>query len=204
MKVRLGLRRPGKVRLKQRAKRGRMRWIWILLCLVTLSAPLWAQPTVVERQGWKVLTFDVPGMELRGAKDGRSFRATYAKVVGEGEVKITINIKNWMAIDTFETTFREERDLARASGESRLREFPVIPGATKVLAYSGSNPYYAEVIVLYTKDFRCQLSVTASDHQEAKAEVEPTYQQLVKTLSMRGLSPISPVRVESDSPSEED
>jgi hypothetical protein len=171
-----------------------MRWFYLFMLLLT--APLWAEQ-VVDRQGWKVLTFDVPGMELRGAKDGRSYRATYAKKVGEGEIKITINIKNWMAIDSFETTFREERDLARASGESRLRETPEIPGAAKVLAYTASNPFDAEVIVLYSKDFRCQLSVTSTPDQEAKAEVEPTYQQLVQTLNLRGMSPISPIRVES-------
>lgn len=173
-----------------------MRWL-VALLLLSLSGLAWAEQ-IVERQGWKVLTFDVPGMELRGSKDGRITRATYAKKVGDGEVKITVFIKSWLAIDSFESTFREEKTLARASGESRLRKDLQVPGASKVLTYSDSDPYDAEVIVLYTKDFRCQLSITSSSEPEARAEVEPTYQQLAKTLRMGGLSPISPIRVESE------
>lgn len=173
-----------------------MRWLCYLIVVVQMCVVAHAEQ-MVERQGWKVLSFDVPGMELRGSKDGRSTRATYAKKVGEGEVKITVYIKSWMGIDLYEKTYREERTLARASGESRLRPDIEVPGAAKVLTYTSSNPYDAAVIVLYTKDFRCHLSVTSSADKQAKAEVEPVYEQLVKSLTMRGLSPISPIRVES-------
>lgn len=184
----------------RRPKRDRaMRCLMTVMLILCLVPSLAGGEQVVERQGWKVLTFDVPGMELRGAKDGRTMRATYAKRVGDsGEVKITIYIKSWMAIDTFEKTFRDEKDRARASGESRLRPQLEIPGASKVLSYTDSEPYDAEVIVLYSKDFRCQLSVTSSPDAESRAEMEPTYQQLAKTLRMGGLSPISPIRVEKD------
>jgi hypothetical protein len=168
-----------------------------LAVLILLAAPVSAEQ-VVERQGWRVLTFDVPGMELRGAKDGRVTRATYGKRVGEGEIKIHAVIKSWMAIDTFESKYREDKNLARARGASRLRPEIEIPGATKVLTYSDTDPYEAEVIVLYSKDFRCQLTITSSADAAARAEVEPVYQQLVKTLRMGGLSPISPIRMESE------
>lgn len=174
-----------------------MRWLCCFFLLTHLCVATYAEQ-IVDRQGWKVLSFDVPGMELRGSKDGRSTRATYAKKVGDGEVKITVYIKSWMAIDTYEKTFREDRLRARASGESRLRPDIEVPGASKVLTYSSTNPYDAEVIVLYTKDFRCHLTITSSSDKQARAEVEPVYQQLAKTLSMRGLSPISPIRVESE------
>lgn len=183
-----------------RPKPAAMRWLNIALLIGLLFTNAAFAEQVVERQGWKVLTFDVPGMELRGAKDGRTTRATYARKVGEtGEVKINVSIKSWMAIDTFEKTFREEKERARASGETRLRPEIEIPGAGKVLSYTDSEPYDAEVIVLYTKDFRCQLSVTTTSDPESKAEMEPTYQQLAKTLRMGGLSPIAPIRVEKDS-----
>lgn len=176
-----------------------MRTFGLALLLVMLF-PLTAWcDQVVERQGWKVLTFDVPGMELRGSKDGRTTRSTYAKKVGEGpgEVKINVTIKSWMAIDTYESKFREDKTLKRASGETRLREDIDIPGATKVLSYTGTAPYDSEVVVLYTKDFRCELVITTSSDKEAKAELEPTFQRLIGTLVMRGLDPISPIRVES-------
>ncbi len=174
-----------------------MRRSLVLLFLSLLTCSPVGAEQVVERQGWRVLSFDVPGMELIGRKDGKVTRATYSKKVGKDDLKITVYIRSWMAIDKFESTYREEKTLARASGESRLRqEFPV-PGAGKVLAYTSTAPFDAEVIVLYSKDFRCQLMVTGKG--EAEAEVEPTYQQLVKSLSMKGLSPISPIRVESSS-----
>lgn len=180
-----------------------MRWLTILVLCLFSSAPIFAEQ-VVERQGWKVLTFDVPGMELRGSKDGGTTRATYARKVGEtGEVKITIQIKSWLAIDTYEKKFREDKERARASGESRLRPQIEVPGASKVLSYTDTEPYDAEVIVLYTKDFRCQLAVTSSADKESKAEIEPTYQQLTETLRMGGLSPISPIRVESEKDEDE-
>ena len=173
-----------------------MRWFRFLLVLALFTPALAEQ--VVERQGWKVLSFDVPGMELLGAKDNRLTRATYAKQTDDGEIKITVLIKSWMAIDTYETTFREEKEAARSSGEARLRPELQVPGAVKVLSYSQTAPYNAAVIILYSKDFRCQLSVTGGKGKEAEAEVESTYQQLAKTLTMRGLSPISPIRVESE------
>jgi hypothetical protein len=173
-----------------------MRWLLCLMIVLCLAAASWGEQ-VVERQGWKVLTFDVPGMELLGQKDSRITRATYAKKVGDGEVKITVYIKSWMAIDTFEATYRDEKIRARASGDSRLREAIEIPGASKVLTYSSTAPFEAEVIVLYSKDFRCQLTITG--RKDGLAEVEPTYQQLARTLKMGGLSPISPIRVESQS-----
>lgn len=187
------LSRAGRHGLK--TNRGTMRCSSLLLLLSLLTcSPVWAEQ-VVERQGWRVLSFDVPGMELIGRKDGKVTRATYRKKVGQDDLKITVYIRSWMGIDKFENTYREEKTLARASGESRLRsEFPV-PGAGKVLTYTSTAPFEAEVIVLYSKDFRCQLMVTGKG--EAEAEVEPTYQQLVKSLSMKGLSPISPIRVES-------
>ncbi len=160
----------------------------------------------MERQGWKVLSFDVPGMELRGTKDGRTTRATYGRKLenGEGEVKINVIIKSWLAIDTYESKFREEKTLARASGETRLRKDIDIPGASKVLCYTGTEPYDSEVVILFTKDFRCQLVVTTSPEATAKAQLEPTYQQLIATLNMRGINPIAPIRIESQSESDDD
>ena len=149
----------------------------------------------MERQGWRVLSFDVPGMELLGKKDGKITRATYRKKVGDDDLKITVHIRSWMGIDKFEKTFREEKLYARASAETRLRPEFEVPGAGKVLAYSATAPYESEVIVLYSKDFRCQLVVTGKG--EARAEVEPTYKLLTETLSMKGISRISPIRVES-------
>ena len=168
---------------------------WLALCLLFFLCPSASAEQVVERQGWRVLSFDVPGMELLGKKDGRVTRATYGKKVGNDDLKITVYIRSWLAIDKYEKTYREERTLARASGESRLREDFEIPGAGKVLSYTSSAPFEAEVIILYTKDFRCQLMVTGKG--QAKSEVEATYQELKKTLSMKGLSPITPIRVES-------
>ena len=168
-------------------------WALLVLCLFC-SAPVFAEQ-VVERQGWRVLSFDIPGMELIGKKDARVTRATFAKKVGKDDLKITVYIRSWLAIDKYESTFREEKVLARASGESRLRPDISIPGAGKVLTYTSTAPFEAEVIVLYTKDFRCQLMVTGTG--EAKAEVEATYKQLSETLTMKGLSPIAPIRVES-------
>ena len=168
-------------------------WAFTLL-LIFCSAPVLAEQ-VVERQGWRVLSFDVPGMELIGKKDARVTRATFVKKVDNDDLKITVYIRSWLAIDKYENTFREEKVQARASGESRLRPDIAVPGAGKVLTYTSTAPFEAEVIVLYTKDFRCQLMVTGTG--KAKAEVESTYKQLSETLTMKGLSPIAPIRVES-------
>ena len=109
-----------------------------------------------------------------------------------------------MGIDKFEDTFRDEKDRARASGETRLREAPEVPGASKVLAYTNSEPYDAEVLVLYTKDFRCQLTVSGTKgSKDAQAEVEPIFTQLMKTLTMKGMDPISPIRMESGGDAED-
>lgn len=172
-----------------------LRLFLLLVLCGTMILPAVGE-VVVERQGWRVLSFDVPGMELVGKKDGKTTRATYAKKVGEGEVKISVNIKTWLAIDTFEDTYREERTLLRASPHSRLQQEMEVPGAPKTLTYNSSDPYEAEVVVLYSKDFRCQLTVTSSKHPEAREAIGPTYQQLLATLKMGGLSPISPIRTE--------
>ena len=134
------------------ANGARMRSLCFLL-MFGLFTPAFAEQ-VVERQGWKVLTFDIPGMTLAGKKDNRTTRATFSKPVGDsGEVKVTVYVKSWLAIDTFESKFRNEKERARASGESRLRDAVVVPGADKVLTYTSTAPFEGEVVVLYTKDF---------------------------------------------------
>ena len=172
----------------------------LLLCLVCFFAPSVSAEQVVERQGWRVLSFDVPGMEMIGSKDGKTTRTTFRKKVGSDDLKISVTVRAWMGIDKYESTYREEKTLARASGDSRLREEFEVAGAGKVLTYSSTAPFEAEIIVVYSKDFRAQLTVTGRG--EAKAEVEATYQKLKETLTMKGLSPISPIRVESSQDSD--
>lgn len=175
-----------------------MKWrglLGLLGCLI-LAMSVQAEQ-VVERQGRYVLSFSMPGMELRGQKDGRTTRVTYGQYQGQGEIKINVVVRDFLDSSRLETVFREERLRARASGTSRLKESVEIPGASKVLVYSSTDPFDAEVVVLYGRDYRCQLTVTGRG--VPFSEVKAAYERLVVTLSMRAPSIVSPIRIESDS-----
>lgn len=175
-----------------------MRSLTLIFTLLYFSQLALAQQTI-ERNGKQVLLFNIDGMQLLGQKDGKVTRASFGKTLGEGEVKVTAYVRDIASVDAIDKTFREERLWVRASLDSRLRKDPVqIPGAIKVLTYSSTAPFEAEVIVIFSKNHRCQLTVTGNNVK--KEQLEAIYQALLSSLNCRQAGIISPIRINSEAP----
>ena len=56
-----------------------------------------------------------------------------------------------------------------------------------------TDPYRGKVIVVYTKDFRCELLITGTD--DAEEQINPTYQQLAESLKVIPRTKIGDVQV---------
>lgn len=134
----------------------------------------------MEHGGRTIVTFDVPQVQFRGTKTGKSTRTYFSNPVGNGNLKITVTSKGWMSETTAEQRYQDDRRAKRASQYSRLNPEVEIRGALKTLTYTTEDPYVGQAVVIYTPDFRCELLVTGTN--EAAALVEETYQQLLSTL----------------------
>ena len=61
------------------------------------------------------------------------------------------------------------------------------------ITYSTSSPYQAKAVVVYTKDFRCELLVTGTG--EAGELIAPTFKKLVQTLRVVPRTKIGDVKI---------
>ena len=147
-----------------------------LLCLPTLAEHK------ISHGGRVIVTFDAPQVEYRGQKEGKMTQTFFSHRVGNGNLKITVRSKGWMSELKAEQRYQDDRRDKRRDQEARLEDSVQIPGALKTLVYSTSSPYVGKTIVIYTKDFRCELLVTGTE--EAGEEIEPTFEQMVKTLEI--------------------
>ncbi len=172
----------------------------LLLLAFICSLPAFGDQ-VVERQGREILAFDIPDLEPLGYKDGKLTRTSFGRVVGEGKLKVTVQIKAWVNVDKLDGEYREDKQAQRINQHSRLKDDPIIPGADKALSYSSDDPYPSLVIICYTKDYRCELIVTGT--KQAQPLMESTYQQLLDTLSIETHSAISPIRITPSSEAED-
>jgi hypothetical protein len=148
----------------------------LLLCIPSLA------DHTVTHGGRAIVTFDVPEVEYRGQKEGKDTRTFFSIPIGNGNLKITVRSKGWMSELKAEQRYSDDRRDKRRDQEARLEDSVELKGALKTLVYSTSSPYIAKTIVIYTKDFRCELMVTGTE--EAGAQIEPTFEQLVKTLKV--------------------
>jgi hypothetical protein len=152
-----------------------------LLLILLLCIPVLAEHTVTHG-GRAIVTFDVPAVEYRGQKEGKRTRTFFSNPVGSGNLKITVYSKGWMSELKAEQRFQDDRREKRRSQEARLEDSIELRGALKTLVYSTSTPYVGKTIVVYTKDFRCELLVTGTE--EAGEQIEPTFEQLLKTIKI--------------------
>jgi len=152
-----------------------------LLLLLLLALPSLAEHTV-SHGGRAIVTFDAPEVQYRGEKEGKETRTFFSNPVGSGNLKITVRSKGWMSETKAEQRFQDDRHEKRNSQHSRLEVEVEVPGALKTLTFSMSSPYVGKGIIVYTKDFRCELLVTGTE--EAAELIEPTYQQMVETLKV--------------------
>ena len=153
----------------------------LLLVLVFLTSAAVAEQ-FVEHGGRKILSFDVPQVQYRGKREGKFTRIFFSNPVEDGNLKITIKAKGWMGELKAEQRYQSDKRDKRRSQHHRLHKEPEIPGAMRTLTYSTSSPYIGQALVIYTKDFRCEFLVTGTE--KAAKQVEPTYQQLLKTLKV--------------------
>ncbi|MCA9781013.1 MAG: hypothetical protein KC800_30045 [Candidatus Eremiobacteraeota bacterium] len=152
-----------------------------LLLLLLLAVPVWAEHTI-SHGGRDIVIFDAPEVQYRGQKEGKETRTFFSGPVGSGNLKITVRSKGWMSELKAEQRFQTDRDEKRNSQNTRLEGEVEIPGALKTLTFSMSSPYVGKGIIVYTKDFRCELLVTGTE--EAGELIEPTYEQVLKTLKV--------------------
>lgn len=172
-----------------------MRTLLLVLIFGFLASVALAEQSV-EHGGRQILTFDVPQVEFKKRREGKITRTYYSNRVGNGNLKITIKSKGWLSDLVAEKRYQDDRRLKRASQHSRLNDPVEIPGALKTLTYSTSSPFVGQAVIVYTKDFRCELLVTGTN--DAGEQIEPTYQQLLKTLKVVPRTKIGEIRVESD------
>lgn len=164
----------------------------LLLLIILLSSCALAEH-VVEHGGRKIVTFDVPEVEYQGTRTGKFTRTFFSSPVGSGNLKITVQTKGWLSEEKAEERYRDDKTDKREDHYARLHEEPEIPGALKAITYSSSSPYFAKAVVVYTKDFRCELMVTGTE--EAAELINPTFQKLLKTLQVVPRTKIGDVKV---------
>lgn len=152
-----------------------------LLLILLLTVPLLAEQTITHG-GRAIVTFDVPAVEYKGQKEGKVTRTFFSSPVGNGNLKITVRSKGWMSELKAEQRYQEDKRERQRSQESRLGKPVELEGALKTLTYTTSSPYVGKAIIVYTKDFRCELLVTGTE--EAGEQIDPTYDQLIKTLKV--------------------
>lgn len=155
-----------------------MRYFLLLFLLV---APVLGEQTVAHG-GNDIVTFDVPAVQYRGQKSGKVTRTFFSNPVGNGNLKITVRSKGWMSELVAEKSFEEDKTTKRRNQNMRLGKDPDIPGALKAFTYVMSDPYVAHSVIVYTKDFRCELMVTGTG--DAAELLEPTFEQLIRTLKV--------------------
>ncbi|MFA5506624.1 MAG: hypothetical protein WC314_19005 [Vulcanimicrobiota bacterium] len=163
-----------------------------LLLLLLLTATAMAEHTV-SHGGRSIVTFDAPQVEYRGERVGKETRTFFSNPVGNGDLKITVRSKGWMDELKAKQRFQDDRIDKRHSPNTRLTGEPEIAGTLKTLTYSMSSPYEGRAIILYTKDFRCELLVTGTG--DAAPQIEPTYEQLVKTLKVIPRTKIGEIKI---------
>ena len=164
----------------------------ILALILLLCVPSLAEHTVTHG-GRTIVTFDVPEVEYRGQKEGKDTRTFFSRPVGYGNLKITVRTKGWMSDLKAEQRYANDRRDKRRDQEARLEDSVEIAGALKTLVYSTSSPYVAKTIIIYTENFRCELMVTGTE--EAGEQIEPTFEQLVKTLKVARRSKIGELQI---------
>lgn len=151
----------------------------LALSVLLLIGPASAEQ-YIESQGQRLVAFDVPWLDYIGDRDGKVRRVFFKQEVGEGSLKLSVKIQRWIGVDKAESEYRDDRNAKRNSQTARLKDPVEIPGADKVLLYASTSPYYAQVVVLYTDDFRCELMLTGTG--EAEEKLGETYDRLLETL----------------------
>ncbi|MCA9790958.1 MAG: hypothetical protein KC910_04155 [Candidatus Eremiobacteraeota bacterium] len=154
-----------------------MRWLLLAMLLV---APAWAELSV-EHQGKVLVSFDVPGLEESGRRDGKNSRITYTRSVEDGTLQVTVNVRRWIGID-INKQYYKDRDSRRENPHSRLVQDIEVAGTKRALAYRTSEPFDGYTLVLYTDDFRCEFLITGS--KQAASAIEPTFNQLLKSVKI--------------------
>lgn len=147
----------------------------------------------IEHGGRTLLTFEAPQVDYKATKTGKYTRTFFSRKVGEGNLKITVKTKGWMGDLKAEKRFQDDRRDKRRSQHARLGDTPEIPGALRTLTYTLSSPYEGRALVVYTKDFRCELLVTGT--KEAGKEIDPTFEELLKTVQVVQRSKIGELQV---------
>ena len=149
-----------------------------LFCLLPAAAD-----HLIEHGGHKIVTFDVPQVDYKATKEGKKYTRTFfSREVGNGNLKITVKTKGWLSELKAEQRYNDDRREKRRDQNARLNEEVEVPGALKTLTYHTTSPYKAQAVVVYTKDFRCEMLVTGTD--DAEEQIMPTYEQLLKTLKV--------------------
>lgn len=153
-----------------------------LILFLALATPVLGEHKV-EHGGRTVVTFDVPQVDFKASKEGKKYTRTFfSKSIGDGNLKITAKTKGWLSALKAEQRYNDDKRAKRLDQNTRLNESLELPGALKTLTYHSSSPYSAQVVVVYTKDFRCELMVTGTG--DAEEQLLPTYEQLLSTLKV--------------------
>ena len=159
-----------------------MRFSILALLLIFLSSNVWAEPQTILLRGKPILTFDLPQVDFLKHKEKKRSRTYFSRTHHGGNLKLVVTAKGWLGADKLEQTYVEEKQRQRAGQYTRLNPDPKIPGARKCYAYFTTAPYKAQIIVLFTDEFRCELRLTGT--KGAFQEVQPALEQLQKTLKV--------------------
>ncbi len=172
---------------------------FLVLIFLAIATPLVAEQ-VVEHQGRPLVTFDLPGFDLRGQRTGKTSTLTYVGQDSlEKRVQVQVKIRGWLGPDKAEKEYREDRMLRRQDPHTRLGEDLVVSGATKALEFRTTQPYEAHVLVIYTNDFRCEFTLTGSE--ATRESREALFSQLRESVKVpKGGLRLSP---EADEPTPE-
>lgn len=176
-----------------------MRRLKLLLILALLSSSIEAEPIVLEHQGRPAVEFKLDGFELVGS---RSRSQTVHSLQGQGsngsKIGVQVRMKSWLGEDKALKEYNSLRALRRSDPHSRLVEEPEVPGALKAVWFRKSDPYDAEVLVLFRNELRCELMVTGPE--ALPAEREETLTQIKRSVRLFG--PATPLKIEGDSKAE--
>lgn len=169
-----------------------MRHLRLFLLILMLATGCLAEHKI-EHGGRNILTFEAPQVDYKATKTGKFTRTFFSRKVGDGNLKITVKTKGWMDELKAEKRYQDDRHNKRNDQYCRLGDAIEIPGALRTLNYTMSSPYHGRVLVVYTKDFRCELMVTGT--KDAEEQIDPTFEQMAQSVKIGSRSKIGELKV---------
>ncbi len=166
--------------------------VCLLFCLLILT-PTVAETFVLEHQDRPAVEFSLDGFELVGSRTrSQTIHSLVCPDWNGSRVSVQVRLKSWLGEDKAIREYNALRGFRRSDPHSRLVDSPDIPGAVKAAQYRMTDPYQAEVLVLFRNELRCEFMVTGAE--ALPADRREVLDQIKRSVRLFG--PTAPLRIE--------